>query len=959
MFNDPTLALSFFSDPASIQNTILKDLETRSADAVIVSDPNNAFNVLLEGNASSIANCARVIDTTVNGLYKRRCDTVEELHRHMSGFDYVFETYGPAQTTVRLMLDKDDLISRAEVFNDDYRKVVIPATSVFSIGPRQYGLYYPIEIRINRTTDNVTVAYDTSIQNPLKTLETNVVENVTFKQNGINWLVLTFPIYQFTRQDIDEVIPSLQGFHKKYSYTGNFYAARVWTLINSVWTELDYTLSDDTYDRMKPTARIQILSDLKKVDVSIPYIYFTNRQIGNRLKISLFSTEGEIDIAITQAEATAANVNFDVENSTRFTTILGQLPTIKLVPTETRVVGGSNGLPFLTLRDRVINNSLYSKVPVSPTEVTQHFNKAGFEVSKQLDTITDRVYIANRKLTGGFNNQVSVTSGAIEIKRSKLSSYSTIKAYADNTVTILPTTIYRYVSLAKTCIPLDDTERTRLGSMTKQALADEMNAVTYTRTPYHIVLYGNDRYPLSKSFNLDPTIKSLKYIQENAKSTIQMSVVNADVIHLTNNTGGYTLRLAIQKTADMASIPESAIYVVLVVQDKSGRSVYFKATRTFDTDTVQVYSVTLPTDYHITIDRYFRSIAYVEKDEVVTCDIPLEATFDIRLLVSRDYAADVIDDTTLKVALPEEFSSHVALAKQSLTVTFGEDMSDGIYNATSAIWGPQTYVKWLETVYLTYPNDVYKTDENGLIILKVVKGVPTPILLHKAGDFILDTNGQKIPQYVEGDFKRDTNGLPIVNSERELTYYIDSIQFDGRLYASEHPTDVKYANDLRAALKSYVDTVVELGRDLSEQTKTYFLPTRTMGTATFSVGDGTTVQYDLGLSFKIKYYVTEAIRKDEARLALITKVTEDTITEEVAKQVISTTEMTRVLKNALGDMIVSIDTLGINGVNNLQTLISAEDNDTTAVALKLVVNADGTLSLKKDIEIQWSTVGGA
>jgi len=132
-----------------------------------------------------------------------------------------------------------------------------------------------------------------------------------------------------------------------------------------------------------------------------------------------------------------------------------------------------------------------------------------------------------------------------------------------------------------------------------------------------------------------------------------------------------------------------------------------------------------------------------------------------------------------------------------------------------------------------------------------------------------------------------------------------------------------------------------------------------MGTATFSVGDGTTVQYDLGLSFKIKYYVTEAIRKDEARLALITKVTEDTITEEVAKQVISTTEMTRVLKNALGDMIVSIDTLGINGVNNLQTLISAEDNDTTAVALKLVVNADGTLSLKKDIEIQWSTVGGA
>lgn len=967
MFDDAEIPAQILENPGQMQSLILSELAERTNGNVVVADPNNPFMFSLEASSSISSQIVRRQETVFDAIYAKRSTTAEELYRFMSDFDYLDVMAEPAPTEVTLLLDRDEIARRAPVFNSNYKKVVLPASTVVRIGSRRFGIYYPIEIRINTRTGNFLVQYDTTSMNPLFTLSSNFVEHLSYTQNSQNLLKITIPVYQFERTVYDESVVIDSGFKVSYRYTNNFMAARVFTYLNNKWQELTYTLSEDVYDRSVATAKLKVLTDQKRVQISIPQVYLNKGMVGTQLRVELYTTLGAINTVITQDEARGTEI-YDGQGDTadQYTLPLRALTLMAITPKEARVVGGKTGISFEELRNRVIYGSLVNSVPVTPLDIQNFVADQGFKLTKYRDNVTSRIYYANRKLVSGDDTTVPVTVANVALSSETIANTSSILSFTDNIITVLPTTVYKYSESSGQCTPLSDDEIATLSALSNVEWAEELNTKIYTRMPYHLVTYTSDKYPESKTFNLNtPGVNRIQFVRENVNSVAQMQILIADVLHNGNGTGGFTVRIGVQKTKELVDVPESKIHILFMTTDRSGRAVHLKAVKVSENEVHDVYHVNIPTTYHITSDGYIRTTMNISATETTLCDIPLVTEFDVRLMVDQDVLPDTAAEFSVN-SVPDDYADAIGLIQQTLEVQLGEDLSEAIFNITDVVWSPEEYATWPTTEYLTYAHDVYEKDVNGELVYTIV---PNPDYddqdpesrpnlvqlnkLHSAGDFILDGASEPIIQHEEGDIKRDSEGQPIVLNQRTRVYYVESLMFDAKLYESSNEDDQAYLTSISAELSGYVTTVKSMKGQLLDLTELYLRPIRTIGSAQFGLGNGNTIRMSLGLGFTIKYYVSRAVMVSDNLKEVIISTTQRIIESHMGNAIISLTAISSELREALSENIDSIDAIGING-SSIQTLIVDEDDAAPMVARKLVVQPDGSSVLEADITVDFA-----
>ena len=958
MFDNKALPAETLANPAAVQSLVLTEFQTRLGGTMSVADPNNSFNLLLEANASINAQTVRYMESQFASQYAVRATTSAELYNNMSDFDYLSMVAGPSNTQLNLTFNVDYLIANAVAFNSVYNRVVIPVNSQFYVGPLTFGIYYPIIININRITGNINVLWDTTIPNPLQKLATNMVPFVQYSSGGLNLITLTIPVAQFVLNSTTYSVVSQQGFIQNISYTDMFYAARVFTnLPSGSWTELAYTLSETVYDPTTPTAKLVIANDTNILTVSIPQIYFTNNQIGNQVKVLLYTTKGAITLDLTSVEVANCNCNFGLNDTTvnQYSTILANLSTIDLTPAETVITGGSNALSFVDLRNLVINGGLYTAVPVTPAELAAYSAKHGFSITKFIDNVTNRIYYASNTIIGGQNGYVMVTTATVAVQPSSTTLPSTILNFpTEQSVTILPTTLYTYNAQNNSCVPLSDTDTTVLNNMTKSEFAIELNTNTYTKCPFHIVTYTGSQYPVTKSFNLmNPSADTIRFMTDNVMLTPQMSVVSAVVIHNNNGTGGYTLRLGVTKTTSMAAIAETDITVYLSATDINNDVFYGIASLVGTSGALNIYELTIPTTYYISQQDTFRStMSVVNQHTAVTVDIKLTTTFTVTFLINPTLYPTIAQDDNIVNGLPVPYNQLLGVSQQQIDVVFGVDLSSQIYNNTNALWSGVTYATYPTTVYQTYQNDVYETNSQGGLVYTVVSGVVHLNKIHSKNDQVLDTDGHPIVQYTAGTVRLDSLGNPIVMTTRQLQYYVSTIMFDARIFYSTNPLDIRFVQNLTATLMSYFTTLTSMQGNLLEQTSLYYKPNQTMGSAIFGSGNNTPLPLSLGFGFSLVAYVSQATLDNPILLsALIMDIT-TIVQSEMTNSIISLTNIADNIKTQLPDTIISIDVDGIDGTTTLQTVIVPVGTINPIVGQKLIYNANtDTLTLGQDLSI--------
>lgn len=959
MFEKQTNITELIRSPLNIASAALDELQSRLGGKKVVSDPNSPFCFLLEFGSSLAALTANAMDEKFPALYPRRSMSMEDLYHHMSDYDYLKMYSSPAQTTFRLMLPKKYLFDNGISVNTNYRQVTIPKDTIFTLGRYVFGMYYPINIQMNNFTGTFTVVYDTSIVNPLFTLTSNVVSKYEFTYKGLEYIVLDFPIYQFAKSVIEESIITETGFNKKLSYNDNFYAIRIFSYSNGTYTELRQSQSYLVYDSTVPTALVRVLPDEKNVYINIPQTYFDQGKMGSKLYMEIYTTLGAMDVDTVGIDPSLISINFGQrsKDTTQYSAIFKNIPFDGIGKIQgTKITGGSNPVDIATLRNRVVNDALYEKAPITEAEIAVYFEDQGFYVKKYKDNVTDRIYHAYRVLEDSSGSIIpSITLPMMAIA-SYVNTCPTFKLQTDNSITILPNSIFKYVTETDSAIPLTIEEFQRFSEFSKQELADELNSDQYLKTPFHIRLDLSDRYYNAVSFNLmTPKVRKVLFEGENYSVSAKMIAADFLIYHLERGTGGYEVSLSVSKSDDLKNIPESAISIYIAAKTVSGYWVGTECTHFADSDVRSIYKFKIETNYQLSLNNEISVTNFTsETNDLREHMISLDTDFHIVFFINKAALTGTYEDASYQITngVPAEFMrDKVALSRQYISVHLGHSLSDVIKNEMEISSTAKQYLTWDHDVPLLYTEDVYERDSNGNLVVEIVDGKVQLNKVHSMGEQVLDDIGLPVYKHRVGELRYDPSGQPIEIVARERVYYVTTMFIDAKVFASERSAETNFYNNLQSTLEGYFDAVRNLQSQLIERTHIYFRCVRSTGQANFNFGDGYITKQNIEMSFKINCYVPAYVKKDISIQDIIKEKTCEAVEQAIKTKTISMSEIFESVRSKMSDYIDHFTLLGTDGVISNQTFKILNEDAQPSISRKLVLSEDNVLSLVKDIDI--------
>jgi hypothetical protein len=963
MFDDRNKLISALRNPMVIAAAALNEIESRLGGDKIIADPNTPFCHLLEFGSSIASEVIQAMDNKLPTLYAKRAENMEDLYNHMSDFDYLRMYSTPAKSAIRMYFPKKYLIDNAITVNTNYKKLVFPADTVFLVSKYTFGIYYPINILINNYTNSFTVTYDTTEANPLHVLSKNIVDKYDLTYSGVDYLVLDFPVYQFAKSTITESLIAETGFTKSIIYNDDFYALRVFNYKNGSYTELAQTQSKIVYDINNPTIYLQILSDEKKIKIIVPQIYFDNNVMGSKLLIELYTTVGQLDITTTNIQGTGIGITYG-ENprfDNRYSTIFKNMPYDNIVQLSgDKITGGSNAVSMDTLRERVVNDTLYSKVPITESELSVQLEDDGFYVKKYLDNITDRIYYAYKVIRDATGTVVPSLNLSVQV----LSTYRTDEEHslfvyygADTSYTILPSQLYKYDTDQDCAIPLTNTEMNNLLALDKSELATTLNENKYLKSPYHLRVSLSDTYPRADTFDLlTPTVDKIIFEEDNYETSAKIMCMSATINH--DNVGYYEVTLVVTKSDDFNTIDISDIKIKVVVESSSGK--WLNADCTYvstDTNTNNdIFKFTIPTTYHLTLDNEIGVTYRALDDDYTNPEYLLDLTTDFHLvfMVSRTALSGVSDpvDNIVKGVGDTDKAMYIGLSRQYLTLTLGTCLNHVIRNDVEVSLSKTEYAKYTVNIPAKYTEDVYERDDNGCIKTYIDdNGNMSTNKIHEVGEIIYNESGNEVYEHQIGDFKRDNQGNLISVTDGTTMYFINMMFIDAKIFFSDRQAELNFQKNIYESLNGYFDVITNLQDQLLERTKLFFKCVRSTGMTRVNLGDGIISKQDIELSFRIVCYVPSYVKQSESIQNEITEMVATAIESAIDSKVVSMLDIFEEVKNKMDDYIDHFDLLGINDSINLQTFIAIDEDSQPSIRRDLVLSNDNILSLQKKLDI--------
>ena len=806
------LTMQLYANPMLLQDKVLSLFENHVFGGKTVMDGNNVFTFGLEMEATMLSSIVNEMTKNFQALYPSRAQTMRDLYRHMSDYDYVGMYAYPAMTTITIMMDRDWLIRNVtqKKPGSDTFLVVLPEHSTFKIGDYTFGMHYPINIEIrkaylkNRDIDIenslIQCYWDTSIRNPLSTVSSNILEHRILKNDDISYLCIEVPVHQFEMTAHREDAVASTGFLQRYDFDRLFYAVRVFHWKMGAWREMPLTMSDVVYDPTIATAKIKVLSDTNQVEISIPQIYFSRDLVGSRVLVMVYTTEGELDVDLrnytTDQFGAAFLVNSDIEDLT-YSTLLKRITSVLVLPTTWRIANGSDGKTFDEVLNRIENTVGGDDLLVTQSQLAAHLYDQGFTAVKYIDNITDRIWLAKHILTDSHGLTISSANYRAIVPSVTLqkadTEYSTIRSHGDGQYTILPSSIYRYDKDRDSMVILSDSESRQIANMGTKERIDELNTGNYFVTPFHMVLSTKHDRPVSATYDLFNTrVYDIEYIRSNGKTTAHVSVYSANISHKANGTDGYILTVTTYKSSTLngvkakVNVPKlrTNIAAVLRTRSASGTTLYMEGRYAgVDDNGRDVYTFPITTTYEISganainVDSF--KVVNGFTDNPVEESIPLTNSYDMLFYV-RDTFVPEEDAKLVTIAeSPENLtkSGLVFVSWQTMKIRLGEAISsvmDNVYVSTTG----ETYKTYGRTEFATYQTDTYKRyktdqyvetsdserDPDKSYYVKTPEGsyelYSRPVFApgrtyyeaeHLAGDYILDEDGKLITEHRVGD----------------------------------------------------------------------------------------------------------------------------------------------------------------------------------------------------------------
>lgn len=948
-------------NPFKIQRAVFNALDAVLEDDSAVVDPTTPFGFSLETAAVLTAGAIAYDNDLTRRQYPAAANNIEDLYYHMADVDYLGRFSYPTVGKFTLIFDKNEIISR--MVEDDklnIKKVVIPRNTFIKVGDLQFTFEYPLEIR-QLPHGGLQIIIDNEIISPIKTLSTNQV-NWEINKHRTNdqqfeWLLVNVNLQQLTLNSYTAHTTRGSSFVKNYSLSDYFYYARVFYQdSNRKWVEMATTHCQNVYDIAKPTALLKVMDN--SLRVSIPKIYVDQGYLDGAVRVDVYETKGKLNVDLSGYFFTDYTVTFraiDDNDITDYVTALDKLNTIGAFSKDI-VSGGRGPLSFRELRSRVINNSIGQRnLPITNTQIEDYLEDDGFNIVKNIDNVTNRVYLASQKLPKPIDSSlITPASASMETVINNIQGIIDTGFAYDNyeSVTIMPSAIYE--SLNGIYRILTKSEIDAINALGIEDRVEEINGRELYYTPFYYVIDYSDSVINLHPYHLDNPQASNKTFVESS-STASVMQVSTDSYLFERIPDGWRLTITTASDSSYLALDDTKIQAQLAfVPDGEIEQAYINGTYIGKTESARIFQFDILTDYKINTDAKIEitnSFMFTNDARTVYC--PLTNDFQIYFTTTDiidDWSKSSIDDEIGSFLLPDDVK---ALVHEQITLQLGYDL-ENLWHQCRTTASPETYDTYPSDVPLTYTYPIYDTSDDPSGVSVDNNGNVTFKVLHKVGDPVLDDVGNQLYAHRKGDTILDANGNPTVSNMRDIFIHMDIMLIEYAYQAATSSTVINYRNTMTNTYVNWItDSLQTINDKLLEQTQIFFYPVATLGEIKVAFNQGLITSIPAAQSLYVELVVTSQVYNNIDLRDQITSSTVSTIANTLNTNSISKNIVLTALTEEYRDDVLGVKLTGLGQSEEIITMTILDDTKRCSLKKILTLESDNSLFVSEDVTVSF------
>lgn len=944
-------------NPTGIQRGVLQLIRDITNGEINIVDATSPYITLLQTSAVLAAASMSEAAALTHKQYPASALNMQNLYNHMSDKDFVGRFASPAQTKFGILISKEELEKKVVAVPElGIHKLVIPRNTVFTIADVSFSLQYPIEIR-QMAHGGFQVVYDADVISPLQTLSTNHIEFSELRNNNDGELLyFEVDVQQFSIISKIGSLNAATAFKLETEISDQFYFCRVYHQnADSTWKEITTTYTTDIYDIKTPTAVVKV--DDKIVSVEIPQIYTTTGLLNRNIRIDIYQTKGPINMVM----GNYATDNFqaqwlaiDKNDETKYVAPLSTFRTL-MAFSRYNVSGGTNGITFDTLRKRVLTNSIGDqKLPITPDQRDAFFEKRGYDVVKNVDVITDRIFLATRDLPAPSNKITRTPANAmmatVEMSMEDISGLSGV---IDNglRLTITSDAIYRTLNGITKHVTAE--EVSAIKALTADSQATAVSLGNYFFSPFHYILDATSNEFELRPYYLDkPDFLTKIFVAENDTTLLKVSVSKYSI---EKTVTGYRISIMTESGDTYRDLSNDVLFVQLGYYPPGEKDrAYLNGTFVAQLeDKERIFQFDIETNFDIDTDDnlYLTNFLMYTEDQKSLPSL-LVTDFDVIFITNASlgsqYARSSIEDAMGDYILPNESK---AINHEKLRLKFGDSLST-LWSRNRTVVSSRSFRRYDADVPAIYEKDIYEIDPATGTTIKVVDNEIVFNQLHKKGDPVLDGEGNQVYAYRSGDLMLDDQNQLITISPRKIMRLCDIFLIDGIYWFATAPGVMEYKQELISTLAYWLtNDLNSIEEILLEQTRIYFYPKTTIGGIDVLVNEGTKMQFSAQQSLQLVLYVPDRVYSNDKLKETIEQNTIDVLMTALKETQLSVSSMEEQLRTTYKDDVIEVQLRGFGGDDNIRVATIINNTTRCSIKKKLVSLADNTLTLTDDISV--------
>lgn len=955
------------ANPNAAMRLALRTLTSITDGKVVVLDPTNPMVYSLEMSIMMASAGIARAETLTRRQYESLATTDAELYLHMADIDFLDRFGSPSRATFSLLFVLDEIKQKAVcVYPDNTgacpvtspRKLTIPRNSYFEVAGMRFTMQYPVDIWL-MPHGGIDVRYDTDNPSPILTLDSNRPNWWVRKnpENGMEYLRIDLPLQQMTVLIQNAPMNGVTGFTKSYAFSGNFYYARAFmrNTTDTTWEEVITTHTDQVYDPNRVTVALKVQNN--QLVVHVPQLYFNTGAVKDNVMIQIYTTQGELEVALAGYAPSAFSLKWvdhlEITDN-RFSAPLGSLRTVGVF-CEGSATGGSNGISFDALRERVTARALSTpSIPITSQQLANTISELGYSLVTNLDNITDRQFLASRELPAPSNGATVTGAGcAINTLQARISDIVTHSNVSDNgnRITIKAGTVFRQVNGVLELAPdslVDTLLDPSLTTVTE--LATAVNNGDFYYTPFYYV-YDTSRGVFNvRPYRLDhPTVLSRNLVMDN--NTLLVSATTK--LHAVDNNQtatGYILAIEVQGSESWNGLDADQRYLQLsFLSNGDGSRVIINGEKQASTDR-EIYYFRLGTNYDV--DELHNLIATPS-----LAGMPLTTTFDLVYIVKDQlpFGATVSDiDSLIDTSILPPGGTYRGVTWEKVEVKFG-DYLENLWSRSRTVVTELEYQRYPTDVPSFYTSTQYQRDAQGQIELTYNSGTNEFefTVIANIGDPVME-NGQPVYSHRAGDLVLDNQGQPIpVGGSRGIYRQADLFMIDGRYYFATSESAISYRREMIDLIAQWVtDDIEGISKRLLERTEIFFYPKTTAGTLSVTVDNGLTHTISASQAFTVKLHVTRDRYENEALKTSLVSVTKKTLASALAVTTIAHSDLVSKLAAVLGTDVLACEVYSNVFAPDIYPVVTIQDQSMLpSIGKQLVVLNNLTLDVQDAVNV--------